>query len=105
MTPPPETPLSPDEQRRRAIADDCRRQTDKAMIGGYTRNRPSETPREVERFINVGLQDALNRMKRASNRGTGCYLTAEMVAGLGLTFIAEAWEEDDPRDLIEGDAK
>jgi hydroxymethylpyrimidine/phosphomethylpyrimidine kinase len=41
--------------------------------------------------------DALNRMKRAHARGTGCHLTAYMIASLGLTFLAEAWGAADPR--------
>lgn len=41
--------------------------------------------------------DALNRMKRACERGTGCHLTADMVASLGLTAVASLWDEDDPR--------
>lgn len=41
--------------------------------------------------------DALNRMKRAHARGTGCRLSAEMVASLGLSFLGELWAEDDPR--------
>lgn len=32
---------------------------------------------------------ALARMDRARNRGTGCYLTREMVGGLGITLIGE----------------
>ena len=30
-------------------------------------------------------QDALNRMRRASHRGTGCHLTKEMIDSLSLT--------------------
>lgn len=44
-----------------------------------------------------GAHDALNRMRRAYNRGTGCHLTAEMIEALGRTFLAERWEEADPR--------
>lgn len=42
-------------------------------------------------------QDALNRMARAANRGTGCYLTFEMIQSLSLTIIGEMWSQDDPR--------
>lgn len=42
-------------------------------------------------------QDALNRMKRASHRGTGCYLTAQMIQSLQVTQIGEMWEQEDPR--------
>jgi len=42
--------------------------------------------------------DALNRMKRASERGTGCHLTAEMIADLETTIIGQMWTEEEPRD-------
>jgi hypothetical protein len=42
-------------------------------------------------------QDALNRMRRAHRRGTGCLLTAEMVASLAISMIGEIWAQDDPR--------
>jgi hypothetical protein len=48
-------------------------------------------------FINAPLEDALNRLKRASERGTGCHLTKEMIEGIALTFLAEVWHEEDPR--------
>lgn len=41
--------------------------------------------------------DALNRMRRAYERGTGCHLTAEMIQVLNLTVIGAMWAEDDPR--------
>lgn len=41
---------------------------------------------------------ALDRMKRAHERGTGCHLTAEMIRGLGLTFLAQTWNEDAPQE-------
>lgn len=47
-----------------------------------------------------GAQDALNRMKRAHDRKTGCYLTREMVYSLSLTSIAQTWAEADPRSVI-----
>jgi hypothetical protein len=43
-----------------------------------------------------GYHDAMNRLRRAENRGTGCHLTADMVAGLGMKY-SEVWQEDDPR--------
>lgn len=42
--------------------------------------------------------DALNRMKRAHDRGTGCHLTADMINALGVTIVGQAWAEIDPRD-------
>lgn len=48
-------------------------------------------------------QDALNRLKRAHDRGTGCHLSAEMVQCLGLTIFGEMWEQPDPR--IKSDAE
>lgn len=41
--------------------------------------------------------DALNKMRRACNRGTGCKLTADEVFELSLTAIGELWNQDDPR--------
>lgn len=46
-----------------------------------------------------GAHDALNRMKRAYERRTGCNLTAEMIQSLHLTVFGEMWSEDDPRTL------
>lgn len=43
-----------------------------------------------------GAHDALDRMRRAHQRGTGCHLTAEMIAALGVTFLGQAWSEDRP---------
>lgn len=43
-------------------------------------------------------QDALNRMRRAHERGTGCRLTADMIRSLYLSFIGQMWEQDDPRE-------
>lgn len=45
-----------------------------------------------------GAQDALNRMKRAHDRGTGCHLTAAMLDSLAVTMIGEMWEQPDPRE-------
>ncbi|UTC28758.1 hypothetical protein MARCHEWKA_02460 [Brevundimonas phage vB_BpoS-Marchewka] len=39
--------------------------------------------------------DALRRMKRASERGTGCTLTAEMVEALSRGTIGEWWSNLD----------
>ncbi len=48
-------------------------------------------------------QDALNRLCRAEKRGTGCHLTAEMVAALGITHIGQIWQQPDPRKHCEED--
>lgn len=45
-----------------------------------------------------GANDALNRMKRAFARGTGCHLTAEMINALAVTTVGEMWEYADPRE-------
>jgi hypothetical protein len=50
-----------------------------------------------------GFHDALNRMKRAYARGTGCRLTAEMLDGLGISIIGQMWEEEDPRGINDKD--
>ena len=42
---------------------------------------------------NVLANQALDRMRRAHIRGTGCHLTAEMIVALGVTFLGERWEE------------
>lgn len=42
-------------------------------------------------------QDALNRMRRSHERGTGCYLTPVMVEELSLTIFGEIWQDVDPR--------
>lgn len=55
-------------------------------------------PPEEDEF-NGAAQDALNRMRRAHERGTGCHLTTEMIVGLASTHLAEVWVENDPRDL------
>jgi hypothetical protein len=41
-------------------------------------------------------QDELDRMHRAHGRGTGCYLTAEMIQSLALTAIGEIWSDERP---------
>lgn len=43
-------------------------------------------------------QDALNRMRKAAERGTGCHLTAEMIRSLAVTQIGAIWAEEDPRE-------
>ena len=45
-----------------------------------------------------GAHDALNRMRRAQVRGTGCHLTADMIQSLYISFLGEVWGEDDPRE-------
>ena len=45
-------------------------------------------------------QDALNRMRRAAERGTGCHLTADMIAALEVTVVGSLWDEPDPRDAV-----
>lgn len=41
--------------------------------------------------------EALERLRRASDRGTGCHLTADMIASLELTIVGQMWREHDPR--------
>lgn len=43
-----------------------------------------------------GAQDALDRMKRAFERGTGCHLTAAMLHSLSVTIVGQMWAEDRP---------
>lgn len=42
-------------------------------------------------------QDALNKLHRATKRGTGCHLSAEEVFALSLTRFGELWSDTDPR--------
>ena len=60
------------------------------------------TPEQIAVFDPA--HDALNRMRRAAARGTGCHLTADMIASLALTFLGQAWEEDDPRNITKEDS-
>lgn len=50
-----------------------------------------------ERTIFDDAHDALNRMSRAAKRGTGCHLTADMIAALALTAVGSLWDDADPR--------
>lgn len=56
---------------------------------------PSILPPLPKERVNPDAQAALNRMYRASVRGTGCHLTAAMIAGLATTTIAEVWGDDE----------
>lgn len=49
------------------------------------------------------MDAALIRMKRAHDRGTGCYLTPEMIVVLGTSILCEAWESAAHSHLFEGD--
>lgn len=46
---------------------------------------------------------ALNRMRRAHERNTGCRLTPQMIAGLSITTIGQMWAEDDPTEQSGGE--
>lgn len=39
---------------------------------------------------------ALLRMKRAHDRGTGCRLTSEMIEAMSVMLIAEWWDDVNP---------
>jgi hypothetical protein len=43
------------------------------------------------------VHDALNRMRRAHDRGTGCHLTADMIHALSCSMLGQMWSEPDPR--------
>jgi hypothetical protein len=53
-----------------------------------------DTPIMADDFL-APAHAALDRLKRAHDRGTGCHLTAEMIRGLGLTSIATTWTDQD----------
>jgi hypothetical protein len=38
---------------------------------------------------------ALDRMRRAWERGTGCYLTSEMIQNMSVSVFGEMWHEDE----------
>lgn len=44
-----------------------------------------------------GAQNALSKMRKAEQRGTGCHLTADEIKSLSITPIGELWSQDDPR--------
>jgi len=46
-------------------------------------------------------QDALDRMRRAHERGTGCHLTAEMIHAFACSMIGQMWAEARPKDKDE----
>lgn len=43
------------------------------------------------------VQDALNKLARATRRGTGCRLTADEIHALSVTSFGQTWSEPDPR--------
>jgi len=45
--------------------------------------------------------DALDRLKRACDRGTGCHLTADMIHGLSVTMVGQMWDEERPAALTQ----
>lgn len=57
--------------------------------------RTNETKGDRENVVKVGdnVTAALLRMKRASDRLTGCYLTPGMIDALSSSVIAEWWDE------------
>jgi hypothetical protein len=57
--------------------------------------RSNETAADKQAVLRVASETdkALLRMKRASDRGTGCYLTPEMMDALSCTMLAEIWCE------------
>lgn len=48
-----------------------------------------------------GAQDALNKMRRAHQRGTGCRLTAAEIESLSLSIIGQMWDDIDPREVTQ----
>ena len=63
-----------------------------------------QKPDGVTVALNAGLDaalprahDALNKLHRAHQRGTGVRLTAGDIAALSVTSIGELWAEPDPR--------
>lgn len=50
---------------------------------------------DAENYVDP-LNDALDRMKRAHERGTGCHLTREMIEALYVSILGSIWEEPRP---------
>jgi hypothetical protein len=44
-----------------------------------------------------GVQNVLNRMKKASDSNKGIRISAEELQSMRLTIFGEMWEEPDPR--------
>lgn len=45
--------------------------------------------KQEEINLNNDIDKCLNRIKRAYERKTGCYLTADMIQALGITELGE----------------
>lgn len=56
------------------------------------------TVRRKEDAWDFHAQKALGRMRRAHRRGSGCYLTREMIENLSITEIGSLWSEANPLD-------
>jgi hypothetical protein len=48
---------------------------------------------DLEKAFRDPLNAALDRMKRASDRGTGCHLTAKMIEAMRVSTIGSIWEQ------------
>lgn len=59
------------------------------MIDGGKDFTMASNPSAIE--LSTDAQDALNRMGRAYDRGTGCHLTMEMIDALAHTIVGEMW--------------
>jgi hypothetical protein len=57
----------------------------------------TDADRVAVKTVFDAAHDALNRMKRAYDRGTGCHLTAEMISALSVTVVGSLWNDPDPR--------
>lgn len=51
-----------------------------------------ETTKAAAEVAEVAKQ-ALTRMRRAHDRGTGCRLTADEIVCLGTTIVGQLWSE------------
>jgi hypothetical protein len=50
-----------------------------------------------ERSVHDQIQDILNKLARAHQRGTGCRLTAHEMHILSVTMIGQWWGQPDER--------
>jgi hypothetical protein len=46
------------------------------------------------RELRASINAALDRMKRAHERGTGCHLTADMIQSLSVSVVGHLWDQD-----------
>ncbi len=69
-----------------------------AYYGEFPEHRAAQE-RRVGDFDDSLAQKALDKIRRANQRGTGTYLTPGEIQVLGVTFMSELWEQETPRKI------